>query len=130
MLPRPACGERVGVRGFLSSGTNTPLLGKRLLPLARNPRADARIPTSPRRRGEVTGRAANSFTASEGGRVVGRGSGCAFDLVGSNEKVSRNFPRLADPVDHLDSQRTPAGENFRCARARAQEFRELALRVS
>ena len=29
-------------------------------------------------------------------------SGGSFDLVGTDEKVSRNFPRLADFVDHVD----------------------------
>jgi len=58
-----------------------------------------------------------SFTASEGGPAVGRGSGRAFELVGTNKKVGRNFPRLADLVDHLDSQRPPAGKDFRGARA-------------
>jgi len=58
-----------------------------------------------------------SFTTSEGGPAVGCGSRRAFELAGTNKKLSRNFPRLADPVDHLDGQRSSAGKNFRCARA-------------
>jgi hypothetical protein len=54
ILPRPACGERVGVRGLVTS--EHPLLSAGPSPLTRYPRAGAQIPTSPRRRGEVTGR--------------------------------------------------------------------------
>jgi precorrin-3B synthase len=46
-LPLPACGERVGVRGTLHR------LGVPRVPLTRTPRASARNPTSPRKRGEV-----------------------------------------------------------------------------
>src|SRR3984893_14850267 len=55
------------------------------------------------------------------------GSGGLFDLVGTNQKVGWNFPRLADLVDHLDGKRAPPRKNFRGTRARAQEFRELRL---
>ena len=41
-----------------------PQLADAPLPLTRNPRADAQIPTSPGKRGEVGGRVANSFTRS------------------------------------------------------------------
>jgi hypothetical protein len=58
-----ACGERVGVRGRLTVVQETPAEVGRL-PLTRDPRASAPIPTSPRKRGEVTGRAANSLAAS------------------------------------------------------------------
>src|ERR1700686_4851585 len=54
-------------------------------------------------------------------------SGGLFDLVGTNQKVGWNFPRLADLVDHLDGKRTPTRKNFRGTRARAQKFRELRL---
>ena len=59
-----------------------------------------------------------------------RRSSRLFDPVGPNEKVCRNLPRLADPVDHIDRQRPPARENFGCARTRAQEFRKLNLAVA
>src|ERR1700674_5408239 len=55
------------------------------------------------------------------------GSGGLFDLVGTNQKVGWNFPRLADLVDHLDGKRAPTRKNFRGTRARAQKFRELRL---
>jgi hypothetical protein len=64
VLPRPACGERGGVRGLLTVAQN-PANTRAPLPLTRNPRADALIPTSPRKRGEVAGRDANSFTSSQ-----------------------------------------------------------------
>jgi hypothetical protein len=64
VLPRPACGERGGVRGLLTVAEN-PANTRAPLPLTRNPRADALIPTSPRKRGEVAGRDANSFTSSQ-----------------------------------------------------------------
>jgi hypothetical protein len=36
-----------------------------------------------------------------------------FDLVRTDEKVSRYFPRFADLVDHVDRERAPPRENFR-----------------
>jgi hypothetical protein len=59
----PLCGERVGVRGLLLVDEDMLAL-ERPFPLTRNPRASAQIPTSPRKRGEVIGLAANSFTAA------------------------------------------------------------------
>jgi len=62
LAPRlAASGERVGARGLLaivqiSAVTVGPL------PLTRNPRAGAQIPTSPRTRGEVTGRVVGGGT--------------------------------------------------------------------
>src|ERR1700724_3110430 len=51
-LPLPAlCGERVGVRGSLDSGTRGESPLTRLLPTV--PRIARRNPTSPRKRGEV-----------------------------------------------------------------------------
>jgi hypothetical protein len=35
-------------------------------------------------------------------------SSCSLDPVGTNKKVCRNFPRLADLVNHLDCERAPA----------------------
>jgi hypothetical protein len=35
-------------------------------------------------------------------------SGSSFDLVRTHEKVSRNFPRLPDLVDHVDRECAPA----------------------
>ena len=58
-----------------------------------------------------------------------RGSSGAFNFVRANEKVSRNFPRFTDFVDHLDRKRTPARENFRSTRAGAEEFGEFGLSV-
>jgi len=55
------------------------------------------------------------------------GSGSSLDPVGTNQKIGRNFPRLADLVDHLDGKRAPTRKNFRGTRARAQKFRELRL---
>src|ERR1700680_3686196 len=57
------------------------------------------------------------------------GSGGSLDLVGTNQKVGRNFPRLADLVDHLDRERAPTRKNFRGTRPRAQEFCQLRLSV-
>src|SRR5579862_5792056 len=70
-----------------------------------------------------------SRTSSFAGAIVppSAGSGGLFDLVGTNQKVGWNFPRLADLVDHLDGKRAPTRKNFRGTRARAQEFRELRL---
>jgi hypothetical protein len=50
------------VRGLLVIGQGPPL-PRGHLPLTRNPYAGVRIATSPRKRGEVTERTANSFTA-------------------------------------------------------------------
>jgi len=51
MLPLPARGERVGVRGLFETGRHLQV-ARKLTP--RNPRY-ARLPTSPRKRGEVIG---------------------------------------------------------------------------
>src|SRR5438876_11001675 len=55
------------------------------------------------------------------------GSGGAFGLVGTNQKVSRDFPRFADLVNHLDRERSPTRKNLRRTRARAQKFSQLGL---
>src|SRR5438270_250508 len=49
------------------------------------------------------------------------------DLVRANKKVSRNFPRFADLVDHLDRECAPPRKNLRGPRARAQKFCQLGL---
>jgi len=69
VFPRPACGEEGRGVGFWGLH-KAPELGTRRCPLTRNPRADAQIPTSPRSRGEVAGRMANSFTYSFGGMTL------------------------------------------------------------
>src|SRR5215831_16869577 len=51
----------------------------------------------------------------------------SFNLVRPNEQISRNFPRFADLVNHVDRQRTPARENFGSTGARAQERGQLGL---
>ncbi len=53
-----------------------------------------------------------------------------FDLVRPNQQVSRNFPCLADLVNHLDRQRTAARENFGSAGARAQKLGKLGPGVA
>jgi len=58
-----------------------------------------------------------------------RRSSGSFELVRANQKVGRNFPCLADLVDHINPECTPAQENFRFARARAEEFGEFSLGV-
>jgi hypothetical protein len=45
--------------------------------------------------------------------------GSSFDFIRTDEEIGRDFPRLADLMDHVDSKRAPAGENFRCTRPRA-----------
>jgi hypothetical protein len=52
------------VRGLLTVAQD-PTNTRAPLPLTRNLRADALMPTSPRKRGEVAGRDANSFTGSQ-----------------------------------------------------------------
>src|SRR5882724_3808367 len=54
-------------------------------------------------------------------------SGGSLDLVGTNQKISRNLPRFADLVNHLDRERSPARKNLRRARARVQKFCQLGL---
>jgi hypothetical protein len=56
-------------------------------------------------------------------------SGSAPDLIGTDEKIRRNFPRVADLMDHIDCKRTSSGENFRCTRSRFQKFGQFRLRV-
>jgi hypothetical protein len=51
LLPCPACGERVGVRGVLTRVNHRPSRSGPL-PLTRNLRGGAPIPRSPRKRGE------------------------------------------------------------------------------
>ena len=62
MLPRPACGERAGVRGLLPVVPPSPAVTED--GSAPHPEA-AQLPTSPHERGEVSGGAANSFTRYE-----------------------------------------------------------------
>jgi hypothetical protein len=50
MLPRPACGERAGVRGYLTTAQQSEVAAG--LPLTRKLRC-APLPTSPRKRSEV-----------------------------------------------------------------------------
>jgi hypothetical protein len=67
-MPQDAPSPRVRGEGWgegpLRLHKHLPLRSGRL-PLTRNPRAGARIPTPPRKRGEVTGRAVDSFTGAE-----------------------------------------------------------------
>jgi hypothetical protein len=64
-----------------------------------------------------------------GGPRLERRSRNPADRVRANQKLSRNFPRFADLVDHFNGERAPARENFRCARPRSQELAELGLGV-
>ena len=48
-----------------------------------------------------------------------------FCAIGPNQQRRRNFPGFADGVDHRDGQRAAAGENFRSARARSENPRQL-----
>jgi len=68
ILLRPACGERVGVRGVLATAQHPQVA----LPLTRSPRR-ARLPTSPRKRGEVMGGPVNSFTGWQAAAIAGPG---------------------------------------------------------
>ena len=72
LLPRPACGERVGVRGPLHASERHRLAHPRKLRLADRPPQPARkgAPTSPRRRGE-----ARAATGSMRVLDVGTGTG-------------------------------------------------------
>src|SRR5256885_11469606 len=63
------------------------------------------------------------------GQPFRRSSG-NLDLVGTNKKVGRNFPRLADLVDHLDCECAPTRKNLRRTRARTQKFCQLGLRMA
>ena len=65
-------------------------------PLTRNPRADAQIPTSPRKRGEVTGRGANSFTAAIAGKGFFQCTLPANSFAGFGEGLVAELG-LADP---------------------------------
>src|SRR5215218_4859887 len=56
-----------------------------------------------------------------------RRSGGSFDLVGTNQKVSRNFPRFTDPVNHLDCERSSSRKNLGGTRARAEKFCQFGL---
>jgi hypothetical protein len=67
IFPRPACGERVGVRGVLATAQHPQV--SRKLPLTREP-CRGRLPTSPRERGEVIGCVVNSFTGSQAAAIT------------------------------------------------------------
>ena len=62
-------------------------------------------------------------------RGVNAQAALSIDLIRSDEEISRNFPRLTDLVDHVDSERASARENLGRTRARAQELGKLALGV-
>ena len=53
----------------------------------------------------------------------------AIDPVRPNEKIGRNFPRLAELVDHVDRERASASENLGCTQVGAENIGEFALRV-
>jgi hypothetical protein len=62
ILPRPACGERVGVRGVLATAQH-PQPGQKSAP---HPvAAPCAAPTSPCKLGEVIGCVLNSFNGSQ-----------------------------------------------------------------
>src|SRR5690348_14911649 len=47
----------------------------------------------------------------------------------SHKQLGRYFPNLADLVNHLYGQRAPPIQDFRCARARAEQIGEFGLRM-
>ena len=51
-------------------------------------------------------------------------------LVGANEKIGRDLPRLADLVDHFDGEGAPTRQNFGGAGARAEKLGQLGLRMA
>src|SRR4051812_44000177 len=58
------------------------------------------------------------------------GSGGSLSLVRTNQKISRNLPRFADLVNHLDRERPPTRKNLRRTRTRAQKFCQFDLGMS
>jgi hypothetical protein len=80
------------------------------LPLTRSPRAGARIPTSPRKRGEVAGRAVDSFTGVERPRRTSGGdrrqvpaSGVVENALVAGHQCGIRHPRRGDdqPVSRV-----------------------------
>src|SRR5450631_3673846 len=54
----------------------------------------------------------------------------AFNLVGADQKIGGNLPVFAELVDHIDGERAPTRENFRCARARSQNLGQFRLSMA
>jgi ribosomal protein L11 methyltransferase len=105
LLPLPACGERVGVRGPLREAERQRLAHSRKLWLAERPPLSARkgAPTSPRRRGEVKA-ATRSMRVLDVGTGTGvlaiaaartlRGAVLAGDIDPMSVRLARQNARL------------------------------------
>src|SRR5271166_1161599 len=103
IFPRPACGERVGVRGVLATAHHPQV--SRKLPLTREPRRE-RLPTSPRERGEVIGawsflsparkqrrsHTLISATRYQSARILAGSVGLAWGSRNSEPKAARQSP--------------------------------------